>query len=222
MTTNPLQSNNKLPAFSQIKPEHVKPAVEKAIADCKAVIEKTLSDNEMYTWQNLVMPIDEVDDVLGKLWSPVSHMNSVVNSDELREAYESCLPLLSEYGTFVGQHEGLYQAYKQIAESDAFSSLNTAQQKVINNALRDFTLSGIALPEKEKQRYGEIVTRLSELGSTFSNHLLDATHAFTVNVTQQDKLSGLPDSAKEAALALAKEQEKEGWLFTLDIPRKDR
>jgi len=218
MTTNPLQSNNKLPAFSQIKPEHVKPAVEKAIADCKAVIEKTLSDNEMYTWQNLVMPIDEVDDVLGKLWSPVSHMNSVVNSDELREAYESCLPLLSEYGTFVGQHEGLYQAYKQIAESDAFSSLNTAQQKVINNALRDFTLSGIALPEKEKQRYGEIVTRLSELGSTFSNHLLDATHAFTVNVTQQDKLSGLPDSAKEAALALAKEQEKEGWLFTLDIP----
>jgi len=218
MTTNPLQSNNKLPAFSQIKPEHVKPAVEKAIADCKAVIAKTLSDNSTYTWDNLIVPIDEVDDVLGKLWSPVSHMNSVVNSDELREAYESCLPLLSEYGTFVGQHEALYQAYKQIAESEAFTSLNTAQQKVINNALRDFTLSGIALPEKEKQRYGEIVTRLSELGSTFSNNLLDATHAFSVNIINESELSGLPESAKEAAQALAQEQEKDGWLFTLDIP----
>jgi len=218
MTTNPLQSNNKLPAFSQIKPEHIKPAVEKAIADCKAVIAKTLSDNSTYSWDNLVVPIDDVDDVLGKLWSPVSHMNSVVNSDELREAYESCLPLLSEYGTFVGQHEALYQAYKQIAESEAFTSLNTAQQKVINNALRDFTLSGIALPEKEKQRYGEIVTRLSELGSTFSNNLLDATHAFSVNINNEDELSGLPESAKEAAQALAQEQEKDGWLFTLDIP----
>ena len=110
--TNPLLTPSELPAFSKIKPEQVKPAVEQAISDCKKVIQQVLADNDVFTWQNLVMPIDDIDDVLAKLWSPVSHMNSVVSSDELREAYESCLPLLSEYGTFVGQHEGLYQAYQ--------------------------------------------------------------------------------------------------------------
>ena len=166
----------------------------------------------------MVTPIDEVDDVLGKLWSPISHMNSVVNSDELRDAYESCLPLLSEYGTFVGQHAGLFAAYQQLSASDEFSQLNTAQQKVITNALRDFKLSGIALNSQDQKRYGEISARLSELSSTFGNNILDATHAFNVNITDEKELSGLPASAKEAAKALAEAQEKSGWLFTLDIP----
>lgn len=214
---NPLLSETLLPQFSLIKPEHIKPAVEEAISNCKKVIADVLKQPH-FTWDNLVAPTDEVDDVLGKLWSPVSHMNSVVNSDELREAYESCLPLLSEYGTFVGQHQGLFNAYKQLADSDEYQTLNTAQKKVIDNALRDFKLSGIALNEKDQQRYGELVTRLSELSSTFGNNLLDATHAYNVNITQESELAGLPESAKEAAAALAKEHEKEGWLFTLDIP----
>ena len=216
--SNPLLTSFQLPPFSQIKPEHVKPAVEQAIADSKAVIAQVLADNTEFTWQNLVEPIDEVDDKLGKLWSPISHMNSVVSSDELRDAYESCLPLLSEYGTFVGQHQALYEAYKQLAESDQFETLNTAQKKVISNTLRDFTLSGIALSDEDKLRYGEIVTKLSELSSTFGNHLLDATHAFSVNITDEAEISGLPDSVKESAQALAQSQEKSGWLFTLDIP----
>ncbi|AZQ82675.1 oligopeptidase A [Colwellia sp. Arc7-635] len=216
--TNPLLQNTSLPQFSKIKPEHIKPAVEEAIANCKKTIVEVLANNTEFTWANLVTPIDEVDDVLGKLWSPVSHMNSVVNSDELREAYESCLPLLSEYGTFVGQHAGLFAAYQQLSNSDAFKTLNTAQQKVINNALRDFKLSGIALNEQDKKRYGEISTRLSELSSTFGNNILDATQAFSVNITDEAELAGLPDSAKEAAQALAESQEKSGWLFTLDIP----
>lgn len=216
--TNPLLETTTLPQFSKIKPAHIKPAVEQAISDCKTVIAKVLADNDIYTWENLVAPIDEVDDRLGKLWSPVSHMNSVVNSDELREAYESCLPLLSEYGTFVGQHEGLFKAYQQLHDSASFNKLSVAQQKVLTNALRDFKLSGIALPDKDKQRYGEIVTRLSELSSSFGNNLLDATHAFNVNITDEAELCGLPDSAKEAAKALAQSQEKPGWLFTLDIP----
>lgn len=216
--TNPLLAQNALPAFSQIKPEHVKPAVEKAIADCKAEIDNVLASNTSYTWDNLVAPVDEVDDVLGKLWSPVSHMNSVVNSDELRDAYESCLPLLSEYGTFVGQHQGLYQAYKQLADSEHYQTLDTAQRKVIDNALRDFKLSGIALNDEDKKRYGEIVTRLSELGSGFNNNLLDATQAFTVNITDEKELAGLPESALAAAQELAKATEQDGYLFTLDIP----
>ncbi len=215
--SNPLLTASDLPLFSQIKPEHVKPAVEHAIAECKSVIAKVL-ENKEFTWANLITPTDEADDTLSKLWSPVSHMNSVVNSDELRDAYESCLPLLSEYGTFVGQHQGLYQAYQQLADSNEYQQLDIAQKKVINNALRDFKLSGIALNDEDKKRYGEIVTRLSELSSTFGNNLLDATHAYSVNILEKSELTGLPDSAIEAAAALAKEQEKSGWLFTLDIP----
>lgn len=216
--TNPLLQQTTLPQFSKIKPEHIKPAVEKAIADCKENIEKVLSETQHFTWQNLVEAINETDEVLGKLWSPVSHMNSVVNSDELREAHDACLPLLSEYGTFVGQHQPLYEAYQSLADSDEYQSLDAAQKKVIDNALRDFKLSGIALPDDKKQRYGEIVTRLSELSSGFSNNLLDATHAYTVLITDESELSGLPESAKDAAAAAAQAQEKSGWLFTLDIP----
>ncbi|WP_206482902.1 oligopeptidase A [Thalassotalea sp. G2M2-11] len=216
--TNPLLTPSMLPKFSDIKPEHIKPAVEQAIKHCKKVIFDVLSNEHHYTWQNLVEPIDDADDTLGKLWSPVSHMNSVVNSDELRAAYEACLPLLSEYSTFVGQHQGLFEAYQQLANSAEYDKLNTAQKKVIDNALRDFKLSGIALTDDKKQRYGEIATRLSELSSTFGNNLLDATHAFTVNITDEQELSGLPQSAKDAAAQLAQQQELTGWLFTLDIP----
>jgi len=216
--TNPLLTPSELPAFSKIKPEHVKPAVEQAISDCKKVIEQVLANNDEFTWQNLVMPIGEVDDVLSKLWSPVSHMNSVMSSDELRDAYESCLPLLSEYGTFVGQHEGLYQAYLSVKNHSQFDQLDTAQQKVITNALRDFKLSGIALSDEDKKRYGEIVTRLSELSSGFSNNVLDATHAFSITIKDKSELTGLPDSALAAAQELAQAKEQQGFTFTLDIP----
>lgn len=216
--TNPLQLTSALPAFSKIKPEHVKPAVEQAIQNCKAVIDEVLANSQAFTWQNLVEPIDAIDDELSKLFSPVSHMNSVVSTSELREAYEACLPLLSEYSTFVGQHQGLYEAYQNIQTSDEFATLNTAQQKVISNALRDFKLSGIALNEADKKRYGEIVSRLSELSSAFSNNVLDATQAFSVNITDKVELAGLPESALDAAQALAKSKDLNGYLFTLDIP----
>ena len=216
--TNPLLVPSELPAFSKIKPEHVKPAVEQSITDCKKIIEQVLANNDAFTWENLVLPIDEVDDVLSKLWSPVSHMNSVVSSDDLRDAYESCLPLLSDYGTFVGQHEGLYQAYLSVKNSAQFDQLNVAQQKVITNALRDFKLSGIALNNDDKKRYGEIATRLSELSSSFSNNVLDATHAFSVTIKDEKELTGLPESALAAAKELASTKEQQGFTFTLDIP----
>lgn len=207
-----------LPKFSQINIDEIKQNVEKAIEHCKQTIADALANNTHYTWQNLVMPIDEADDQLGRLWSPVSHMNSVKSSDELRAAYESCLPLLSEYSTFVGQHTGLYQAYEAIAQSNEFNGLSQPQQKVVTDALRDFKLSGIALDETAQQRYGEIVTRLSELSSNFSNNVLDATHAFTVTITDESELAGLPQSAKDAAQELAQSKEQSGWLFTLDFP----
>ncbi|CAH0542086.1 oligopeptidase A [Vibrio marisflavi] len=216
--SNPLLDFTDLPPFSEIKPEHVKPAVESAIADCRAKIEQALQDNSNPTWDNLVAPIEEVDDTLSRLWSPVSHMNSVVNSDELREAYESCLPLLSEYGTWVGQHKGLFEAYKAIKASEDFATLSQAQKKAITDSLRDFELSGIGLPADEQHRYGEISKRMSELGSQFSNNVLDATMGWSKHVTDKSQLEGMPESALDAAKAAAEAKELDGYLLTLDIP----
>ncbi|MDW6018546.1 oligopeptidase A [Vibrio plantisponsor] len=216
--SNPLLSFTDLPPFSEIKPEHVKPAVEQAIEDCRAKIEQVLEGNIQPTWENVIAPIEEVDDRLSRLWSPVSHMNSVMNSDELREAYESCLPILSEYGTWVGQHKGLFEAYKAIKNSEAFATLSQAQKKTIKDALRDFELSGIGLPKAEQKRYGEISKRMSELGSKFSNNVLDATMGWTKHITDKNELAGMPESALAAAQAAAEGKGLEGYLLTLDIP----
>ncbi|MEZ8229523.1 oligopeptidase A [Vibrio splendidus] len=216
--SNPLLTFTDLPPFSQIKPEHVKPAVEQVIEECRNKIEQVLEGNTSPSWDNLVAPIEEVDDRLGRIWSPVSHMNSVMNSDELRDAYESCLPVLSEYGTWVGQHKGLFEAYKAIKASEAFSALDQAQHKTITDALRDFELSGIGLPADEQHRYGEISKRQSELGSQFSNNVLDATMGWSKQVTDVAELAGMPESALAAAQAAAEAKEQEGYLLTLDIP----
>ncbi len=217
--TNPLLTMDGLPPFSQIKPEQVKPAVEHAIADCKRRVDTVLAcGEEVFTWDNLVAPLEEVNDRLGRIWSPVSHLNSVLNSDELRQAYESCLPLLSEYHTWMGQHEGLFEAYQSLADRDSFKKLSLAQQKEVNNTLRDFRLSGIALEASQKQRFGAIKSRLSDLASSFSNRVLDATQAWTRQITDQSQLAGLPESALAAAKAQAEARELDGWLFTLDIP----
>lgn len=216
-SVNPLLQFDDLPPFSLIKPEQVKPAVETAIQQAREVIEAVLQQ-QTFSWDNLVARIEQGSDRLGKLWSPVSHMNSVVNSPELRAAYESCLPLLSEFSTWLGQHEGLYQAYQQLAASAQYSQLTAAQQKVIQNALRDFKLSGIGLSAERKKRYGEIQQRLSELGSTFSNNTLDATQAWFKHITDETALAGLPEDARLAAAEEAKSRELNGWVFTLEFP----
>ncbi|QTL37086.1 oligopeptidase A [Pseudoalteromonas viridis] len=215
--TNPLIGMEGLPPFSKIKPEHVVEALKQAIEQCRNTIDEVLK-NDSYSWENLVLPREEADDKLARMWSPVSHMHSVVNNDALRQAYDACLPLLSEYSTYVGQHQGLYEAYKSLKESDAFATLSTAQQKTINNALRDFQLSGIALAPEQQKRYGEICARLSELSAKFGNNVMDATQAWTKHVTDEAQLSGLPESALALAAHTAQSKELEGWLFTLDIP----
>ncbi|AHV37199.1 oligopeptidase A [Aeromonas dhakensis] len=216
--TNPLLTMDSLPPFSQIQPDQVQPAVTQAIADCKQKISDVLAQREPHTWDSLIAPLEEVNDRLSRIWSPVSHLNSVLNSEALREAHDACLPLLSEFQTYVGQHEGLYQAYLALSESDDFPLLSAAQRKEIQNTLRDFRLSGIGLPAEAQQRYGEIQARLSELASRFSNNVLDATQGWSKLVTDEAELAGLPASAQAAARQLAELKGKEGWLFTLDIP----
>ncbi|MCL1051307.1 oligopeptidase A [Shewanella abyssi] len=216
--SNPLLNSTKLPPFSSIKAEHIQPAIEQGIANCRAQIEQVLKNEASYTWDNLIAPLDDVDDELGKVWSPISHMNSVVSNDAWRAAHDACLPLLSEYGTFVGQHQGLYQAYKSLAASAEFNTYSQAQKKMLENSLRDFELSGIGLSDRDKLRYGELVKRMSELTSSFSNQLLDATQAWSKLITDESELKGLPESAVAAAAAMADAKELKGWLFTLDFP----
>ena len=216
--TNPLLSNSPLPRFSQIKPEHVLPAIKETLNNCRKTIETVLEQHSEFTWDNLIQPIDEMDEKFSRAWSPVSHLNSVKNSPELREAYEACLPLLSEYSTWVGQHKPLYQAYKQLKDSKHYENLTKAQKKVIDNALRDFELSGIGLSEEKQKRYGEIVAKLSELSSQYSNNVLDATMGWSKLITNIEDLAGMPESALAAAKEQAKAKDQEGWLLTLDIP----
>ncbi|WP_318462936.1 oligopeptidase A [Photobacterium leiognathi] len=216
--SNPLLTMTDLPPFAHIKPEHIKPAVEKAIADCRENVESVLMEMAEPTWETICAPLAETDDRLSRIWSPVGHLNGVKNSPELREAYESCLPLLSDYSTWLGQHKGLYEAYKALKASDKFAELSKAQQKSIKDALKEFELSGIGLPAQEQARYGEISKRLSELSSKFSNNVLDATMAWSKVITDVEQLSGLPESVLLTAKANAEAKGEEGYLFTLDMP----
>ncbi|OOF37952.1 oligopeptidase A, partial [Rodentibacter mrazii] len=215
--SNPLLHIQGLPPFSQIKPEHIQPAVEKLIQDCRDTIEQVLNQPH-FTWENFILPLTEASDRLSRSWSPVSHLNSVKNSPELREAYQACLPLLSEYSTWVGQHKGLYNAYLALKNSPEFADYSVAQKKAIENALRDFDLSGIALPEEKQKRYGEISSRLSELSSQFSNNVLDATMGWEKVIEDEAELKGLPESALQTAKQSAESKGLKSYRFTLEIP----
>ncbi len=216
--SNPLLEMSGLPPFSKIKVVHIEPAIDELLAENRSKLLKILSNSEPYNWDNLVTPIEEMEDHLGRVWSPISHMNSVVNSDELRDAYNNCLPKLSEYGTEMGQNVELYKAYQAIKDSAEFKKLDEAQKKIINNALRDFHLSGIDLPEEKKKRFRDIKQQLSKLTSKYEENVLDATQAWSKHITEKKQLAGLPDSALAMAKQAAEAKELEGWLFTLNFP----
>jgi len=215
--SNPLLEPHSLPPFSRIEPAHVEPAVTQLIARNKQRIEELLASTDTYTWDNLLQPIEDLEDELSQAWSPVSHLNSVCNSDALRAAYNACLPLLSEYGTWMGQHGQLCAAYQQIADSEAFDELDNAQRKSIEHALRDFRLAGVDLPAKKKKKYGELRQRLSKLGSQFGENVLDATNAWSRQVTRE-QLQGLPETALANARQAASHAGLEGYLINLEFP----
>ncbi len=216
--TNPLLALHGLPPFSEIKPEHVKPAIDTLLAESRTLVEQLLQENSTYSWDNLVEPLDAMDDRISRAWSPVSHMNSVVNSEALRETYNACLPVLSEYATEMGQHEGLYSAYRQIADGEEYQRLNIAQKKVIDNTLRDFRLSGIELDQANRDRYKELQQSLSKLSAQYSDNVLDATNAWSKQVTDEALLAGLPESARSLAQQTAAQRDLDGWVFTLEFP----
>ena len=215
---NPLLDTGDLPAFDRIVPEHVVPAVEQTLQTINQDIEQLLDNGHPYTWDTLLAPLEAALEKLNRVWSPVSHLNAVRNSPALRDAYNTCLPLLSAFETELGQNENLYQAIRSVAESDGFQKLGVAQQKSIENRLRDFRLSGIALAADQRQRFKEIQQRLSALQARFQDNVLDATSAWKKHVTDATVLRGIPETAKALARQTAERQQLDGWLLTLEFP----
>lgn len=219
VTSNPLLQDFDLPPFSAIRPEHVEPAIDQILADNRAAVARLLeTQRENPSWSGLVQALDELGARLGQAWGPVSHLNAVCNSPELRDAYQACLPKLSEYYTELGQNRALFEAYKALAESPQAAGFDVAQKTILEHALRDFRLSGIDLPAEQQKRYGEIQQRLSELTSRFSNQLLDATQAWTRLLTDESELAGLPESARAQLKQAAAAKGLDGWLITLEFP----
>ena len=215
--TNPLLERNELPPFRAILPNHVVPAVDQLLTANRQEITKLLEDN-VCDWDGLIAVIEALNDFLSQSFGPVSHMNSVVNTPELRDAYNASLPKLSEYQTEMGQNADLFSAYQSILTGPDFDTLDQAQKKSIENAIRDFRLSGIDLPKKKQSRFAEISKRLSELSSQFSDNVLDATMGWKKVVTDKSELSGLPENALGLARQMAEQNDEKGYLLTLDIP----
>ncbi|MCC5904222.1 MAG: oligopeptidase A [Halomonas sp.] len=219
MSRNPLLESHVLPPFAEIRAEHVVPAVETLLSESREAIDRLarLAASTPPTWENFAAPLEAVNDRLSQTWSPVAHLNGTMNTPELREAYQACLEQLSAFSTWVGQHEGLFHGWQALKDSH-WEQLDAAQQRTVDNALRDFRLAGVDLPADKKARYGEIQSRLSTLSNQFSNNVLDATQAWHKDIDNQHELTGVPQSALDTLKATAEAKGVEGYRITLDFP----
>ena len=213
---NPLLQIDELPAFDKIEASHARPALEAVLADNRAHLLE-LTAQPAPTFASLVVPVEELSYRLGRVWSPIGHLNAVANSAVMRAAYNECVPLLTEYASELGQNENLYAAYAYVLKHEG-DRLEPSQRKLVENALRDFRLAGVDLPADRKTRYREVMQQLAQLGTKFSENVLDAGRAYTRNVTDEAELAGLPANAVDRAAADAREANQLGWLLKLDQP----
>ena len=216
--SNPLLEDLPLPAFGRIKPEDIEPAITALLDEHRALARALAKRSEPPTWESLMQPLEDKQDQLQRAWSPVRHLHGVADSEALRAAYNACLPKLTEHAAALGQDEDLWRAYKAIAASNEFAGLSAAQRKIIENALRDFRLSGVELNQRDKERCKTLQKALSKLQARFEENLLDATYGWTKQITDEARLSGLPETARALAAENAKRREQEGWVFTLEFP----
>ncbi len=215
---NPLLDLSGLPKFAAVTPAHVKPAIDSLIADARRVVETLAADTGVPTWGNVVTPLDNVNERLSRAWGIVGHLNAVLNSPELREAYNGMLPAVTQYWTEISQNETLYAKYKALRASPDHARLSGAQKKALENELRDFRLGGAELSADNKTRFMAVQEELCSLMSTFNDHVLDATNAYAHYVDDEAELSGLPDDARAAAREAAVKDGKDGWKITLHAP----
>jgi oligopeptidase A len=209
-----------LPAFDRLSPQAAQGELENVLARNRAELAELLK-RESHSWETLIEPLEEMSDRISRIWGPTSHLFGVWSTPEWRAAYNAGLPKITEYSVEVSQNEALYRAYKSLADSAAFDSYSPARKKVIADALRDFKLSGIALPEQEKARFKTLSLRLSELHARFEENLMDCVQAWSRLVIDERELEGMTDTARSAARAKAQAKNLDGWLLTLDFPSYD-
>ena len=205
-----------LPAFTAIRAAHVEPAVREILDDNRRRLEALL-DSGASGWDGIITPVERMQHRLARAWSPVGHLNGVVNSDELRAAYNACLPLLTAYHTEFAQNERLCAAYQHVRDTD-YDRLGPDQRRLLDNALRDFRLAGVALDANRKQRFKTVMERLASAQAKFDENVLDATNAWSRAVTDAAELDGLPPAVVARARTEAERNGRDGWLFTLDAP----
>ncbi len=215
---NPLLDFSGLPRFAEFKPEFVTPAIDQLLTENRSLVERLAGEGSGVDWQTFVQPLEDANERLYRAWGQVAHMNAVMNSPALREAYNSNLPKISKYGTELAQHEGLYRKYKALRDSGAFANLDPARRRIVDNRLRDFRLGGAELSEAEKPRFKALAERLAELSSRFSDNVLDATNAFAILVQSNEEVAGIPEDVLQAASAAARSEGRSGWKFTLHMP----
>jgi oligopeptidase A len=207
-----------LPRFDVFQPEHVTPAIDTLLAQNRALIARLEAPMAQVTWDNFVTPLEDANEMMGRAWGVVSHINSVLDSPALRAAYNENLPKLTEFWTEQAQNLALFDKYKTIKASPLFPDLTPAQQRIIDNAVRDFRLSGAELPPAEKARFAAIQDEAAALSTRFSENVLDATNDYTLLVEDEAQLAGLPPDAKQAARDAAAAAGKSGYQFSLHFP----
>lgn len=213
---NPLLAAEPLPPFPRIRPEHIEPAMREVLAGGRARLEE-ISDITEPTFARVVEPLEELHHRISRVWSPVNHLNGVLNSDELRASYNTCLPLLSDYHTDLAQSEPLYRAYRSIAERES-ARLGPVEREVVEHMLRDFRLAGVGLDEMRKRRFKTVMLELTQLQSKFDENVLDAMNAWSHHVTDAAELRGLNEQIVQQARERAAEAKLDGWMLRLDQP----
>jgi oligopeptidase A len=221
---NPLLIGKGLPPFEAVKPEHVVPAMTQLLAELDeelAILEAKVTP----TWSGLVEPLDRLGERLTWSWGIVGHLMGVKNSPELREAYETVQPQVIQFSNKLNQSQPLYKAFKALRNGDEWSTQEPAQKRIVEAAIKDAELSGVGLEGEKRERFNAIQLELGELSTKFSNHVLDATKAFSMKLTSKEDVDGLPPSltslAAQAARAAGEEDataENGPWLITLDYP----
>jgi oligopeptidase A len=213
---NPLLGQEPLPQFLKIRPEHVEPAVRELLSEHRARIEQLATVSEP-TFASVVEPLEELHHRTSRTWSPVSHLNAVLNSDALRAGYNACLPLLSAYHTDLAQSEPLFRAYRRVAEQQG-AHLAPVQRQLLEHRVRDFRLAGVGLPAERKERFKTAMLELTQLQAKFEENVLDATNNWCWHVTDAAQLRGLNEMLIEQARARAEQRALPGWVLTLDQP----
>lgn len=216
LADNPLLDFTGLPQYSKVKPEHIMPALDFLFAESKKIIEKVTADKQP-TWYSFYEPMALMDDKIERAWSIVANLHSVRNEDALREVYSKASQHITDFFTWRGMHKGLFDTVSLLKQSPEFATYNAAQKKTIDDLLLNFRLSGIDLPEVKQTRLAEIKKRLSELSTTFSNNVLDATNGWSKTLTKE-QLSGLNESALAAAKRAAESKGETGYRIGLDAP----